>query len=199
MADETDSQIIESFVQGSNETADQPATDEEVIEEFTETKEEGGDGEDKGEGGDEEDEDKGDKGNRVTQETVKFLEKASRKAAQGSDWLAALPTPGGIGLLLLAIILILWTLIPTKSGYTRLQLLWMVIHDQVRLTGAQYPDESQNAFATPTSAFVQPTVTNPVSLELAQLSGGILGLPGTTGGTVTPLSVPDFSNPVEPV
>lgn len=48
-----------------------------------------------------------------------------------ADRISALSTPGGIGILIAALILMVWIMIPTPSGQTRMQLLWCIITGQV--------------------------------------------------------------------
>jgi hypothetical protein len=53
------------------------------------------------------------------------------------NWAENWPTPGGIGLLLLVIFILLWALIPVdKEGYTRLQLLWFTVMGRTSLQGS---------------------------------------------------------------
>lgn len=60
-----------------------------------------------------------------------------------TNWVGAWPTPGGIGLLLIVIFVLLWALIPVdKEGYTRLQLLWFTVMGRTQLQGGQ---NAQNA------------------------------------------------------
>lgn len=50
------------------------------------------------------------------------------------DWLSALPTPGGIGMLLLALLFFMLVIIPVNAnGDTRLKLLWKTITGQTYL------------------------------------------------------------------
>ena len=53
------------------------------------------------------------------------------------NWAESWPTPGGIGLLLLVIFILLWALIPVdQQGYTRLQLLWFTLMGRTSLQGS---------------------------------------------------------------
>lgn len=79
---------------------------------------------------------------------------ASSIATGISDWASSWPTPGGIGLLLVILFVLLWALIPVDDqGYTRLQLLWFTLMGRTQLQGSQNQQNAMNetALATATS------------------------------------------------
>jgi hypothetical protein len=52
---------------------------------------------------------------------------------QATNWLSNAPTPGGIGVLLLALIFFLWVIVPVnEQGDTRLKLLWYTLIGRTR-------------------------------------------------------------------
>lgn len=53
-----------------------------------------------------------------------------------SSWADSVPTPGGIGLLLVVIFLFLWAIVPVNGGNTRLQLLWKTLTGRTRMTAS---------------------------------------------------------------
>lgn len=50
-----------------------------------------------------------------------------------TGWADRMPTPGGIGLLLAAIFILLWAVVPVNGGHTRLTLLWMTLMGRTRM------------------------------------------------------------------
>lgn len=61
------------------------------------------------------------------------------------DWASNIKTPGGIGLLLLAIFILLWAVVPVNGGKTRAQLFWLTLTGRTRMTdtpdaGGTYTD-----------------------------------------------------------
>jgi hypothetical protein len=60
-----------------------------------------------------------------------------------ANWASSWPTPGGIGLLLIVLFILLWALIPVDDqGYTRMQLLWFTVMGRTQLQGST---DAQNA------------------------------------------------------
>lgn len=56
-------------------------------------------------------------------------------ARRTSNWLSSAPTPGGIGMLVLALLFFLWAIIPVNSaGDTRLKLLWYTLIGRTQFT-----------------------------------------------------------------
>jgi multidrug efflux pump subunit AcrA (membrane-fusion protein) len=71
-----------------------------------------------------------------------------------ASWASSWPTPGGIGLLLIVIFILLWALIPVDDqGYTRMQLLWFTVMGRTELQGSttQQNAETVAELATATS------------------------------------------------
>lgn len=50
-----------------------------------------------------------------------------------TDRIAGWDTPGGIGLLLLALFILLWMIVPVNGGHTRFGLLWLTLTGQTSL------------------------------------------------------------------
>ena len=87
-----------------------------------------------------------------------------------NGWAASIPTPGGIFVVLVAIFVTLWVLIPVnQQGYTRAELLWLTVLGRTAIKGS-----SQEQAKTSSSIF---SGTEPVGL--------------TSVGTIVPLQ--DFS------
>jgi hypothetical protein len=56
-------------------------------------------------------------------------------ARRTSNWIASAPTPGGIGVLVLALLFFLWAIIPVNAaGDTRLKLLWYTLIGRTQFT-----------------------------------------------------------------
>jgi|SRR5271157_1977182 len=73
-------------------------------------------------------------------------EAADAIGARFSKWTDAassLKTPGGIGLLVGVLIFMVWVMIPTASGKTRLQILWAVITGQAQWAPKIAQEENQ--------------------------------------------------------
>lgn len=63
------------------------------------------------------------------------LEKPSGIALRTSNWLSSAPTPGGIGMLLLALLFFLWVIVPVNAaGDTRMKLLWYTLIGRTQFT-----------------------------------------------------------------
>ena len=56
---------------------------------------------------------------------------AQQKVSQVADWASSLSTPGGVGMLIFALLFFIWVIVPVSNGQTRLQLLWGIITGQV--------------------------------------------------------------------
>lgn len=97
-------------------------------------------------------------------------------ASSLNNRVASFPTPGGIGLLLFVLIIFVWMLVPTKNGYTRMQLLYLTLRDQTTLTGE---------FSGGTSGSSGGGFSTPVVVE-------------GSGGAV-PLSTPVIVTPLDPI
>lgn len=67
------------------------------------------------------------------------------RASRWADAAAALKTPGGIGLLIGVLMFMIWVMVPTSSGLTRLQLLWAVITGQAQWSPQVQQTEEQAA------------------------------------------------------
>jgi hypothetical protein len=88
------------------------------------------------------------------------------------DWLANLPAPGGIFVILLGIFIFLWLIVPVNGPWTRAQLLWFTLFEE---------RTSIKGSTSNTAADITPAVTTtPVSGSTSSSSGSI------------PLTVQDF-------
>lgn len=52
------------------------------------------------------------------------------------SWAERIPTPGGIGVLLLAIFFLLWAVVPVNGKHTRLELLWLTFTGRTSMASA---------------------------------------------------------------
>lgn len=59
------------------------------------------------------------------------ISSAGQKVSQVADWASSLSTPGGVGMLIFALLFFIWVIVPVSNGQTRLQLLWGIITGQV--------------------------------------------------------------------
>lgn len=79
-------------------------------------------------------------GDQINAQTKQLAASAQLAAGALSDkgqeiqaQVASLPTPGGIGAMLLILFFFIWVVVPVNSGYTRVQLLWLMLQDKVYL------------------------------------------------------------------
>lgn len=72
------------------------------------------------------------------------------------NWAEALPTPGGIALLLIVALVFVWAVVPVNGGLTRMQLAYLTLMGKTQILG-----ESQLTGANPNL---------PTSLQLAPMS-----------------------------
>jgi hypothetical protein len=69
---------------------------------------------------------------------------------QARDWAAQQPTPGGIGVLVFALIVLVFAVVPTSpDGKTRLGLLWASITGRAKLAGRKNVGQEYRAPADP--------------------------------------------------
>jgi hypothetical protein len=74
------------------------------------------------------------------------LDAPSVLTRRGANWLASAPTPGGVGVLLLALLMFLWIIVPAnESGDTRAKLLWYTLTGRTKLK--QQYETAENAAA----------------------------------------------------
>lgn len=65
---------------------------------------------------------------------------------RGANWIASAPTPGGVGVLILALLMFLWIIVPVnESGDTRAKLLWYTLTGRTKLK--QQYETAENAAA----------------------------------------------------
>jgi len=69
-----------------------------------------------------------------------------------NTWADSVATPGGIGLLLLLIFLLLWAVVPVNGGKTRLQLLWLTFTGRTKMAASPDAGGTFNATETVTTA-----------------------------------------------
>ncbi len=158
--------VIDEFLENpptpdSQEKKEAPAQPDEVVEEFLDDP----DGEkSKDEEKAEEKEDEGDEGDEGKSKSEKktqfsfrgFANKAGSAASAAHDQIAALPTPGGIGILVFVLIFFIWAIVPvSSSGQTRLQLLWLTLtgHTVVNqgAVGEAPPEQGPTSGSSPTT------------------------------------------------
>lgn len=82
------------------------------------------------------------------------------QASRWADAAAALKTPGGIGLLIGVLMFMIWVMVPTSSGLTRLQLLWAVITGQAQWSPQVQQTEEQAVNQILTANSPVPTPNN---------------------------------------
>lgn len=97
------------------------------------------------------------------------------KVTGTKEWLANLPTPGSIALLLVVILFFIWAVVPVgQNGETRLQLLWLTLTGKTSIAG-----EPQNTLAN-----VNPTGQVSATPNVTTLSAGGIA---STGVPQTPV------------
>lgn len=74
----------------------------------------------------------------TTQIQSNLTDAGNRLAERIAGW----DTPGGIGLLLLALFILLWMIVPVNGGHTRFGLLWLTLTGQTYLPDDTIPDSS---------------------------------------------------------
>jgi hypothetical protein len=71
---------------------------------------------------------------RVGDAVQSVIDRAALPAGRAHDAIAAAPTPGGIGVLVIALLFFVWAIVPF-NGHTRLEWLWLTITGRSRLQG----------------------------------------------------------------
>lgn len=100
--------------------------------------------------------------------------RATLTASQASVKIGSLPQPGGIGLLLLTILFIVFALVPMNaSGDTRIQLIWLAIRGKVALPTSG--KTSLNAGDMSASGSLASVVGNAVSSAAHVATGALSG------------------------
>lgn len=102
------------------------------------------------------------------------VEGASRTADTVGGWLKGLPTPGGIGAILLTLLFFVWVIVPVnEKGDTRFRMLWGVLTgqygfkaDYIATTGPTGSDFGEK----PQSEIENDTSTGPILLDSPLLS-----------------------------
>lgn len=85
-----------------------------------------------------------------TQQGQRVLNRLNEGSQKLTSWADRVPTPGGIGVLLLLIFLFLWAIVPVNGQYTRLQLMWLTLTGRTKM--ASTPDAAN----TPTGGNLPP-------------------------------------------
>jgi len=98
------------------------------------------------------------------------------RVGRWADAAAALQTPGGIALLIGVLMFMIWVMIPTASGMTRLQLLWAVITGQAQWSPQVEQTALQDAENAINQLHQQASYIPPVSTN-NQGGGGMSVLP----------------------
>ena len=75
-------------------------------------------------------------------EVVENLGDITEVTAGLTRFTQALKTPGGLGAVFALCIFLLWTIMPTSSGYTRLQLLWFTLLGRTSLSSSPIIQDS---------------------------------------------------------
>jgi hypothetical protein len=94
------------------------------------------------------------------------------------DRISSWDTPGGVGLLLLALFILLWMIVPVNGGHTRFGLLWLTLTGQTYLPDDTIPTASSGS-------------TNPGGCPPGYLPDG---KGGCMKAVVTPFSAPGPAN-----
>lgn len=126
---------------------------------------------------------------------------AADKVTGVQNWIAGAPTPGGIGVLLLIILLFVAIIVPVSGGYTRLQLFWLTLLGRTSL-----PDASGNV---PQTGVSDSTSSSSSSSASSSASSGTAGTGGVSRGAVAlpapvlpagkfPIAMPGSSRPRMP-
>lgn len=126
---------------------------------------------------------------------------ASGVATNTSNWLASLPTPGSIALLLVCILFFVWAVVPVgQNGETRLQLLWLTLMGQTRIAGEGSTDMSK---FSPTSQITGQQNTTPSLTVMTNPISSASATPTTQGtmpsGQVTGATLSNALNGSGPV
>lgn len=78
------------------------------------------------------------------------------------DAVSSIHITAGLGIAFVVLMFLLWALVPTASGYTRLQLLWFTIIGQTKLSTDTSPSPTSQSPSTPSTPGPQgPLVTIP--------------------------------------
>ena len=111
---------------------------------------------------------------------TQLAQDAGRVSSQLTDWIASLPTPGGIMALVFALLFFVWVIVPVNgNGDTRLFLFWKVLTGQTQID-PNLATAGQGSIAAP---FVGTTFTTP-----APLQGIAAPTPGPTSPVMNPLT-----------
>jgi len=87
---------------------------------------------------------------RGKQPTADKLQKNLHSMA---DWATGLKTPGGVGILVFALLFFIWVIVPVSNGQTRLQLLWQVLTGQADFRQDVVQQEEQAVSQSEESAY----------------------------------------------
>lgn len=95
--------------------------------------------------------------NTAAKAVSNLVERADIVGSRLENWASNIATPGGIGVLLFAIFLILWAVIPVNGGHTRAQLFWLTITGRTRMSdtpdaGGTYTDPAASPSSGATGA-----------------------------------------------
>lgn len=78
------------------------------------------------------------------QATTAIQQSLTDAAGRLTDRIASWDTPGGIGLMLLALFILLWMIVPVNGGHTRFGLLWLTLTGQTYLPDDNIPGTGTN-------------------------------------------------------
>lgn len=72
----------------------------------------------------------------ITERLQSVGDRAQALGQSVESWSERVATPGGIGLLLLAIFFLLWAVVPVNGGKTRLELLWLTLTGRTKMSAS---------------------------------------------------------------
>lgn len=136
-------------------------------------------------------------------------------SAQGTanaltSWLAALPTPGGIALMLFIILVFVWAIVPVNNGLTRAQLFYLTLTGKTALNPFADTSKSVSGYsfgASPGTVELASVIAgtpggsfSPSNFNIGGLNGGVTsgvggGSTGGVGGGVTGAPTPRTGGP----
>lgn len=131
----------------------------------------------------------GNPASRAAQSTINVVNSSVGGVGESiQSWASNLPTPGGLGLLIIVLFVFMWAIVPVNtsggSHYTRLQLLYYTLTGRTTLGG---PAE------TPTSTTgASTTTTNTSTTVAASQANGVLPI-----SSLSLFNLPDFTSGID--
>ena len=116
-----------------------------------------------------------------TEQGQRVLNRLNEGSQKLTSWADRVPTPGGIGVLVLLIFLFLWAIVPVNGQYTRMQLLWLTLTGRTKM--ANTPDAAN---AGQNTGPVQPPNSPDIGFPfITNYDAGKITFPGTGAGDFT--------------